>query len=226
MPNVTKRLASVVGDGAFTWAAPSRGALPPLPGLPKRGPLMPRGAYRPRHLRSKQNDLSLKLSRWAPDRPSLAHSPAVPPPGPSLTRGLSTPSSSIGGMLGVATLGGMAGYAMGDQNLASFGAGAVVGLGAGAFARPMTRRMMSRVSNAMQVNATAIKSNNPEAAAWMRDQSQRVLSASRAMNTKDGRYLMHAGGSLLAGGAFGSMFMSSNRKNHRRGFNQSRGNTF
>jgi len=240
MPGVKNILDSTWG-GAAVWAGKSAPALPPLPALPTRGPLIPKGDIndvlpikrpplagggpRPESIPHKPSRIQQSVQAFHQGgsvAPAVAAAAAAPP---SLTRGLSTPGRGMG-LVGAGILGGMGGYTMGNQDLSSFAAGASFGLGAGALARPMARNALGRSAMVLRRNAQSVRSNNPSAGRQLNAAAERAAQARRAMNTQDGRYLMHAGGSLLAGGAFGSMFMSGNRKNHRRGFNQSRGNTF
>lgn len=114
-------------------------------------------------------------------------------------------------MLATAIGSGAVGYFSGDQDMSSFAAGAIGGLAGGSMLRASgggINRMLSR---------TRLKNPN------MSKMALGAVNAGRLLTSTANRRMLFAGGALLSGGIFSSLYGSNQQKTLKQGFNANRG---
>lgn len=114
------------------------------------------------------------------------------------------------GLLATAIGAGAAGAAMGNADFSSFGLGAIGGLAGGA--------MMSRAAGSIYSGLNRVSSSQ------MGSMAGRAVSMGRSLTSQSSRSLIFAGGAMLSGGWFSSMF-AGNGSSYKSGFNANRGNS-
>ena len=143
---------------------------------------------------------------------------------PMLREFLSEGGMRGSGLLGAGMLGGLAGYTMGDQSFASFASGAAAGVTLGVIPSMVAPGAARGIAKGFQTMAAGATDEAQRLALTAKSENANALAD--VFTSQGGRQLAYSAGGMLAGGAFGAMFMSHNRTNHRRGFNQHRGNSF
>lgn len=118
---------------------------------------------------------------------------------------------------------GAAGAVMGDQDFGSFGIGMAAGLAGGVLARRFGTKMLGHsIKQGAQMSMKNPKFNY---SSMNRVPITRHLSHQKMMPTNNNtRRMLFAGGALLSGGAFSSMF-AGNGNSYKHGLNANRGNS-
>lgn len=140
--------------------------------------------------------------------------------GPMKGRGLPL---GIGGMAGAIGGAGIAGYYAGDQTAGSFATGMAGGVFSGAVALNAASAAHSAFSSYSGAAATARRAASTSSTEAMSAGAAKAMSAGRMMTSAHNRGMLFAGGALLGGSFFSSMF-SSNSNSYKRGLNAGRGN--